>query len=517
MRNKDNLNYFNQWDEADNWVWRIENGVGDWVRRHDKSYWYLVLWESKRNGTLTETASQKDFAKLLAQECPDAIADSDTADTIFHNIEKFKFKNRLKDFDNLPEASALRVAVQELSELLTCVVLLDDESTDFNLEKRMHEYLMMTTANEQYVKVCYHPQYNGKPVTFSLESYVSKRFMDANRPSHTVLFECVDETLTEEKVEIYYGRFCSLSNTKLFIASTHPFSGRVKKEAQRHDIGLVLVNTNYKINENSFVLPRTQGGLPDEVLWHQMLVGERKLTVSIIAYDGQRIDDSLSFILYKYASCSRQNLFVGVPFLSDVEIEAEALRLVKPQVDAYVSALRRCSPQDKVPACEIDPYLLAHNMGLSVNRGMTGKRLGQIDMARKKVTLSSSQETDKPGDRFSMAHEIGHHIFHGQVYERAQDGVHAIVPRNKQIMEHHANHFASCLLMPASVVQLLYRIYWKKEFQREKVVPLRLNEVNYFLNPYYQRIVCPVARKMNVSPQAAYIRMKKMGLVVDMP
>ena len=69
--------------------------------------------------------------------------------------------------------------------------------------------------------------------------------------------------------------------------------------------------------------------------------------------------------------------------------------------------------------------------------------------------------------------------------------------------------------MPTPVVQLLYSIYWKKEFRREKVVPLRLNEVNYFLDPYYQRIICPVARKMNVSPQAAYIRMKKMGLVVE--
>ena len=311
MRNKDNLNCFNQWNDADSWVWRIENGVGDWVRKHDKSYWYLVLWESKRNGTLIETISQKDFAKLLFQECPDAIADSDTADTIFHSIEKFKYKKKLKDFENLPKASALYLSVKELSELLTRDVLSDDGSIDFNLETRMHEFLTMTTANEQHVKVCYHPQYNGKSVTFSLESYVSKCFMDAHRPSYTVLFECVDETLTVEKVEMYYGRFCSLSNTKLFIASTHPFSGCVKKEAERHDIGLLLVNTNYKINENSFVLPRTKGSLPDEVLWHQMLVGERKITASIIAYDGQRIADSLSFILYEYAFCARQNLFVS--------------------------------------------------------------------------------------------------------------------------------------------------------------------------------------------------------------
>lgn len=516
MVNNDNLQHFNQPDQADKWVWRIENVVGIWVNRHIKSFWYLVRWESIRNGTLKEDISRRDFAKLLIQECSEALEDRDTESSILHNMEKFKFKSDLKTFGNLKENHPVRKFVNELSGLLTSDVPADPAPKDFNLERRMHEYLTTTTANEQFTKVCYHPQYNGKTATFSVENYMSQRFMDANQPSWRIIFECSEEKVTEEKVEMYYGRFCSLKNTKLFIASTQPFSGGVKKEAENREIGLVLVNTNSKVNETNFVLPRTQvGQLPDHVLWHQMLVGMRKLTVPILAYDGLRIDDSLSFILYKYASCDKQNLFVGVPLLSDGAIEAEAYRLVRSQVDSFVSLLRRCSIHDKVPACEIDPYLLAYNMGLKVTRGKTGKKLGQIDIAHKNVTLSSNQKTDSATDRFSMAHEIGHHLFHGQVSEKAQDGVHTIVSGNKRHMEHHANHFASCLLMPAPVLRLLYDIYWKKEFKSEEVAPLRLNEVNYFLNPFYQRIVCPVARKMNVSPQAAYIRLKNLGLVID--
>ena len=53
MNNTENLKYFNQPNEADNWIWRIENAVGDWVNRQgdkkegDQSFWKLVLWVSQ--------------------------------------------------------------------------------------------------------------------------------------------------------------------------------------------------------------------------------------------------------------------------------------------------------------------------------------------------------------------------------------------------------------------------------------------------------------------------------------
>ena len=53
MINKDNLKYFALPQEADNWVWRIEHGVSDWVNKQgkrgtgDKSYWKLVFWFSQ--------------------------------------------------------------------------------------------------------------------------------------------------------------------------------------------------------------------------------------------------------------------------------------------------------------------------------------------------------------------------------------------------------------------------------------------------------------------------------------
>ena len=45
MKNYSNIKLFTNPDDADDWVWRIENGVADWVReKKDKSFLYVVLW-----------------------------------------------------------------------------------------------------------------------------------------------------------------------------------------------------------------------------------------------------------------------------------------------------------------------------------------------------------------------------------------------------------------------------------------------------------------------------------------
>ena len=515
MINKENFKYFNQPNEADKWIWRIKNGVVDWVEKNNKSFWYIVLWESKRMGVLCKDISRLDFAALIYQECKDSLPETYTKDTIFHNIEKFKYKRHLQEFDKQPDSSFVRKYVKEVSELLTADIPISSTNEDFVLELCVEDYLKRYTVNESYTRIIRNPIYEGKTTTLAFENYVSKKFWDENRPSHRILFECVNERLTTEMVEILHGRFCSMTNTKLFVVSTHAFSGQVKKEADRHHIGLILVSPNHEITEDSFVLPRTPGSQNDEEeLWHMMLVGTNDMTKPILVYDSGRIDDSLSFALYQFGSCNKENLFVAAPVLSDEEIEAEAFRFVQPQADRYASVLSCCDLNDKVPVCEIDPYPIAIEMGLTMKRGKTGRSLGHIDIGHKSVTLSDQVDINSPNGRFFMAHEIGHNHFHRRVSEKAEDGIHSIVQNTKKWLEHHANYFASCLLMPANVVRQLYYIYWKKEFHSEKIRPIRVNK-DYYHDPVFQRVVGPVARKMNVSLQAAYIRLKKMGLLLD--
>ena len=93
MKNEDNLRFFNQPQEADKWIWRVENVIVDWIRKEgNKSLWYIVLWESKRQKVLIDEITRREFATLLVQECADALSESDTVDKVFHNIESFKYK-----------------------------------------------------------------------------------------------------------------------------------------------------------------------------------------------------------------------------------------------------------------------------------------------------------------------------------------------------------------------------------------------------------------------------------------
>lgn len=202
------------------------------------------------------------------------------------------------------------------------------------------------------------------------------------------------------------------------------------------------------------------------------------------------------------------------PILSDAEIEHVAYELTRPQTDYYNRQLQQCGPNDKIPSCIIDPYQIAKDMGLTVKRGKIGNKLGHIDILHKKVTLSKRLNYEDPSDRYSMAHEIGHNVLHRRVSEKAEDGCHHIGSKTKEWLEHHANCFASCLLMPATVIRLLYNIYWKKEFKTDKVAPIVVKK-DFYSDPIFQHVVAPVARKMNVSLQAAYIRLKKMGLLLE--
>lgn len=85
MFNKENLKYFNQPNEADNWVWRINHSVSDWVNRQgekgngNQSFWKLVLWVSQKYlRILNEDVTQRKFVQLLIEECPHVIKEGTT-------------------------------------------------------------------------------------------------------------------------------------------------------------------------------------------------------------------------------------------------------------------------------------------------------------------------------------------------------------------------------------------------------------------------------------------------------
>lgn len=521
MLNKDNLKYFNQPQEADNWVWRIENGISDWVNRKgrrgngDKSYWKLVFWVSQTHlRILIPNMSLPEFAQFMIEEFPNAFRKRETKDTLFHSMEKFEYNRHLSDFDNQHNTYVSNL-VSEVEVLLTKDVEKPTE-TGPTLELRMKEFAENAMATGSYDKVCVRPNYNGVSVSLSVERYVSQKFRDENRPSSIIIFECVYEKVTENEVYVLNGKFASLPNKKLYIASTVTFPRSTIDVASTHNMGLVLVNLQYKVDEHCFVLPRSPER-KDYLYWRQMHSGEINMTVPFIACDsnpeaadGVMLYFSMKDLLRRNHIPVKRDDKIKAPVLYNDDIEAIALNCVKAQVDSLVSTLEDCGDNDPVPECVIDPYKLAETMGLQIVKGNTGEERALIDIGRRTVTISSSLPFDFHCTRFDMSHEDGHYVLHYDVMALAKERGLALDPSEKGWLEQQANHFASCLLMPAPVISRLFYIYMKRSSVQPCLCPLPAGSCCV-----RECIIAPVARKMNVSVEAATIRLKKMGLVCE--
>lgn len=511
MIKKDNLEFFYLPREAEEWVWRVVHYVGPWITsQNDKSLWKLVLWVSKRNYLYNITIKQ--FCKLVVEECGNALSEKENADTLFHNIEKFKYNSLLELYDRQKEDSKIHQLVVKVEELLSMPINTDQTSSTYTLEGRMREFLDNAVATGKYDKIRIRPVYDGKQASMSVESFMSQKFVDEERPTQIVIFQCIDDEVTEDTVDLYSGRFCKRGNTKLFLASTHTYNKKIQKAAESQNIGLIYVNPNYKVTENNIVLPRSVNK-HSYVYWYNMLSGNEKMTLPVIIRDGGFLFYSLSDLLSRYHFRTVSSNRIRAPFYFEREIEQATLELTQPIVDDYVEQLQKCGQNDKVPACEIDPYMLAKQLGLTVVRAYIDDK-GKIDIEHKTVTLNKRYSENDPLDHFSMGHEIGHYILHSDIVEKIRKHKMSIEPHEEGLIEYQANLFASYLLMPTRVIGLLYDIYWKKEFKREVVKPL-LVKGNYFKQPSFQRVVGPISRKMGVSLEAAYIRLKKMGYLVE--
>lgn len=528
MFNEENLKYFNQPNEADNWIWRINNGVGDWVNRQgekgegDQSFWKLVLWVSQTYlRILNMDVTQKQFVQLLLEECPHALKEGTTKDKLFHNIEKFKYNRSLKKIEDGTEfeKSIVRVWVSEVETLLTKEVAKPVE-TGPSLLGRMKEYAENEMVTGGYDQVCVRPTYNGKMVGLSVERYVSKKFKDENRPSHVVIFEFVEEAVTESTVNILYGKFCllnSLPSKKLYIVSTNTYTRNIQDEASAHGMGLVLVNLQYKVDEHCFVLPRSPEH-KDYFYYQKMLYGERTMTLPLIAcdpyqksIDGTILYFSMKDLLSKNHFCVNRSQEFKAPVLYNDDIEDIAMEYIKPQVDYFMNESQRCGNYDSVPDCIIDPYQLANTMGLSIERGFTGEETALIDFDRKTVTVSDKVQLNYHCARFGVAHDIGHYVLHSDVITQAKKKGQTINPTEKGWLEHHANHFASCLLMPAPVLRLLFSVFAKRNMGTTAcTLPTRSCCVR-------ECVIVPIARKMNVSIEAMTLRLEKLGLICESP
>ncbi|HCX3504780.1 TPA: ImmA/IrrE family metallo-endopeptidase [Legionella pneumophila] len=155
------------------------------------------------------------------------------------------------------------------------------------------------------------------------------------------------------------------------------------------------------------------------------------------------------------------------------EIEAKANDLIR---EAYGS--------DRViPPVDLERIAKYLNLNLEFGNFSEGDIDGQF--IRKQNLIRINENASYRRQSFTVAHEIGHFILHkekeNEVFHRRD-----MLSGNDNMPETEANKFAAALLMPKSLVEIFFNKIPSEEF---------------------------IADTFQVSEQAAYFRLKNLGLL----
>lgn len=158
--------------------------------------------------------------------------------------------------------------------------------------------------------------------------------------------------------------------------------------------------------------------------------------------------------------------------------------------------------QNEISSLPIDVFLIANNKGIDIIPGDLGDISGLLFRDGSRITIGVNQNHSETRKRFTIAHEIGHLILHGDQPLHV-DKVFAVKLRSHvsseavDLEEIEANAFAAELLMPTEMV-------------RQKI--LGLAEV---LDYEKDGAILKMAKEFNVSQQAMTIRLINLGYISE--
>lgn len=504
------------------WIWTIENKIAPWVKeKGNEGHWNYVNVYSQYINVLEEGLTRSKFADLIITLCPKGFKEGKTKDQLKWNMDDMPITVTLENIKDLKEDCRNGIIIGELKRLFEEPVPdYPNEEIQKTIESRLKEYLEKRIASDPYAKIYSNQSYCGFTPTFAIEKYASSKFMEQRIPSHVIVFECVESTLTVDIVTMLSGRYVSNRKIKLVITGSKGIDKHIQSIAINREVSLMRIDPNFEVTDNCFITPRMDEYKSVSQIERDMLRGNLPMTVPLVIDDVTRLTTSLTDFL-RWNGIDVYTNYVHAPILTHEFIENEATKLIKEEISYYVNLLEKLSPSDKVPLCEINPYKIAKKIGLKVVRANLSKNrhLGNFDYRKRLVRLSSSQADGKPRDRYSMGHEIGHDVLHSnqrfrEFMERDAQlaGEAATDIWEKHWLDTQANYFASCLLMPRKVVALLYSIYWKKWYKRDQVCPLTISG-DFYDDKNFQNIVGPMSRKMNVSLEAMKNTLIDMELI----
>ena len=548
-------------DVAVRWCMSIEGPVAQWVKRQKrgeggKSLYEVVRFASVRKGIFDESLSRTELSEIFVKFCPDAFRTpknaisydpAKEAKALRISMEHCKYIDNFKTFDLQPDSSILRGYVREIEALIDGQELPPPPSPKLpTIEERLEAYLRKDVAahasESVYQIVDVKKDFgNGIVPDLSVSKYMSKRLLDECKPSNVFAYVFHHNKLTTDEVHAYYSKYESKRNIKLFVVSPIAFDREVIRLATEKYIGLVLVNPNEEMTEDSYIVQRSIEDYTQRQLDMDVLTGLRPMNTSLMIIDGEssRLTSSLADSLVYNGIAVAPGLIIKAPAITNEYIEEQADKLTHNQVVELVKNVYPLLTDPKILKdwqklvtdilrMEIDPSVTAKELGIAYEYSQLASKeqLGYIDIAKETIFLKPI-ENNYARDRFTFAHELGHYILHLSCFKHycyssvgessVTIGEITALTRNElQWFEHQANHFAACFLMPKNLVSLLYCFLYHEYVHKKYGDPLG----SLYYNPLqpetyysYANVVLRLAELLRVSSQAMTFRLKNMGLL----
>jgi len=534
---KDVMDIFQQPQMADEWKQRTIHFFGAWVHnKKNLSYWDFVRFYGFRKGILKKLGREV-FAHYLVTECRQALNASDTESSLISSMCKFKYKKSFKKhskdkrkkqcpnvewkFDLLPEAHACKSLERELDELWNKELPNLLGGAEPTMEERLQEHIIVLEKETPRSKAYTNPQYKEEIFNFSIEVYANDEFKRKRLPTHIIAFQCIDKPVDDNDIYKYSAEFKEKREIKIYLCSTFPYSLNLKRKAIEFDIGLILVNPKNQITRESYVTPRSIEAQGVEQIKLEELIGKRDMTSTFVICDNYGITFSLADILTNNGIKVNPSLSFTAPFFSNDYIESQANEIVKDKIEVFIRDIKSYQYTGLIPSFDANPKQLLIDNGYSLETKVMpdSTHLAGIDFKNKKVTLDSTLCSDMRRVNYTLGHELGHHVLHSEILNYDFSETNSTLDlsafsfsREQKWIEHHADHYAACLLMPTIVVGCLYTIYYWSLYGIGNVFPFCLDH-QYFKLHDYNCIVRPMAEKMNVSMEALKWRLVNLKLL----
>ena len=335
--------------------------------------------------------------------------------------------------------------------------------------------------------------------------------MEAKTPSHVVAYECVDGIVDRDKIYSLVGQYNKLQGMKLWVVSTSGFRNDVVSVARENFVGLMRIDLNVGVNSDSFILPRS---VEDHVRCQQgieTMMGRRYMEYPLLSWKGYTVTSSMAEILAADGVRIKEGLLLKSPIIYNEEIEelAEELTDTLPSWDLLPVNLERI-----IRYCE-----LTWQWG-----DLPAEQLGIIELSNDLVTINRSLRYDEHRKRFTLAHELGHHLLHKELLESNKltsfgetmstlANTTPVSGDELSWLEHHANHFAACILMPRKTVIEQYKKYYEfylTAVYGDRLAPLYWDENNRYAMQNCLRVLGPLSRRFGVSVEAMKWRLKSL-------